>query len=164
MDVIHKLAKGVIIWSNQWTGSEIGWPARLRGHKGSGLWKVWTVPSPPLPCPALPCPPPSPRLPSPPLPSPSPPRPSSPLPSLPSLPSLPPACPAVWPRHVAETAVSRYWWARECGAARRSLSENEAKSAMFVRVLRKMFFWKRRITRAVIGMGTNEWPSPLPEG
>ena len=22
-----------------------GWPARLRGHKGSGLWKVWTVPS-----------------------------------------------------------------------------------------------------------------------
>ena len=26
-----------------------GWPARLRGHKGSGLWKVWTVPSPPLP-------------------------------------------------------------------------------------------------------------------
>ena len=22
---------------------------RLRGHKGSGLWKVWTVPSPPLP-------------------------------------------------------------------------------------------------------------------
>ena len=30
-----------------------GWPARLRGHKGSGLWKVWTVPSPPLP-PSLP--------------------------------------------------------------------------------------------------------------
>ena len=26
-----------------------GCPARLRGHKGSGLWKVWTVPSPPLP-------------------------------------------------------------------------------------------------------------------
>ena len=24
-----------------------GCPARLRGHKGSGLWKVWTVPSPP---------------------------------------------------------------------------------------------------------------------
>ena len=23
-----------------------GWPARLRGHKGPGLWKVWTVPSP----------------------------------------------------------------------------------------------------------------------
>ena len=42
-----------------------GWPARLRGHKGSGLWKVWTVPSPPLPSPALTCPP---------------------------LPSLPPAC------------------------------------------------------------------------
>ena len=48
-----------------------GWPARLRGHKCSGLWKVWTVPSPPLP--ALPCPPPPlpcPALPSPPLPSP----------------------------------------------------------------------------------------------
>ena len=30
-----------------------GCPARLRGHKGSGLWKVWTVPSPPLP-PSLP--------------------------------------------------------------------------------------------------------------
>ena len=28
-----------------------GCPARLRGHKGSGLWKVWTVPSPPLPSP-----------------------------------------------------------------------------------------------------------------
>ena len=26
-----------------------GCPARLRGHKGSGLWKVWTVPSPALP-------------------------------------------------------------------------------------------------------------------
>ena len=36
-----------------------GCPARLRGHKGSGLWKVWTVPSPPLPCPALPSLPPS---------------------------------------------------------------------------------------------------------
>ena len=29
-----------------------GCPARLRGHKGSGLWKVRTVPSPALPCPA----------------------------------------------------------------------------------------------------------------
>ena len=47
---------------------------------------------------------------------------------------------------------------------RPAITENEAKSAMFVRVLRKMLFWKRRITRAVIGMGTNEWPSPLPEG
>ena len=53
-----------------------GCPARLRGHKGSGLWKVWTVPSPPLPplpspplpCPALPCPPLPPPLPSPPIP------------------------------------------------------------------------------------------------
>ena len=55
-----------------------GCPARLRGHKGSGLWKVWTVPSPPLPSPPLPSPP----LPSPPLPS-------------PPLPSLPPAC-QIW--------------------------------------------------------------------
>ena len=84
-----------------------GCPARLRGHKGSGLWKVWTVPSPPLPSPPLPSPPlpspplpspplPSPPLPSPPLPSPpllSPPLPSPPLPSLP--PSLPPAC-QIW--------------------------------------------------------------------
>ena len=68
-----------------------GWPARLRGHKGSGLWKVWTVPSPPLP---------SPPLPSPPLSSP-------PLPSLP--PSLPPSFPPSLPLacHVAETAISR---------------------------------------------------------
>ena len=63
-------------------------PARLRGHKGSGLWKVWTVPSPPLhspalPCPALPCPP------SPPLP-----------PSLPPsrVPNLIKLGPAVWPK------------------------------------------------------------------
>ena len=34
-----------------------GWPARLRGHKGSGLWKVWTVPSLPLPSPPLSLPP-----------------------------------------------------------------------------------------------------------
>ena len=59
------------------------WPARLRGHKGSGLWKVWTVPSPPLP--SLP----SPALPSPYPPLPCPPPPSPPLPSLPR--SLPPA-------------------------------------------------------------------------
>ena len=79
-----------------------GCPARLRGHKGSGLWKVWTVPSPPLPSPPLPSPPlPSPPLPSPTLPSlpsaplPSPPLPSPALPSppLPSLPSLPPSLP-----------------------------------------------------------------------
>ena len=61
--------------------------ARLRGHKGSGLWKVWTVPSPPLPSPPLPSPPlPCPALPCPALPS--------PLPS-PPLPSLPPAC-QIW--------------------------------------------------------------------
>ena len=95
-----------------------GCPARLRGHKGSGLWKVWTVPSPPLPspplpsplpspplpCPALPCPAlPCPALPCPalrctaltcpPPPLPSPPLPSPPLPPLP--PSLPPAC-QIW--------------------------------------------------------------------
>ena len=29
---------------------------------------------------------------------------------------------------------------------------------------RKHFGLKSRIPRAVIGMGTNEWPSPLPEG
>ena len=55
-----------------------GWPARLRGHKGSGLWKVWTVPSHPIPSPPLP------PLPSPALPCPPPPLPPSP-------PSLPPA-------------------------------------------------------------------------
>ena len=76
-----------------------GCPARLRGHKGSGLWKVWTVPSPPLPSPPLPSPPlpspPLPSLPSPPLPCPppSPPLPSPPLPPL--HPSLPPAC-QIW--------------------------------------------------------------------
>ena len=63
----------ILLAGHPWSGC----PARLRGHKGSGLWKVWTVPSPPLPplpCPPLPCPPPSP-------------------PSLP--PSLPPAC-QIW--------------------------------------------------------------------
>ena len=104
-----------------------GWRARLRGHKGSGLWKVWTVPSPPLPSPPLPCPPlpcpalpspsppllssplPSPPLPSPPLPSPplpSPPLPSPPLPSppLPSppLPSPPLPSPALHTCHVVQ--------------------------------------------------------------
>ena len=78
-----------------------GCPARLRGHKGSGLWKVWTVPSPPLPSPPLPSPPlpspplppiPCPPLPSPPLPCPALPSPPLPSPPLPSPPSLPPAC------------------------------------------------------------------------
>ena len=67
-----------------------GWPARLRGHKGSGLWKVWTVPSPPLP-----------PLPSPALPS---------LPSPPSPPSLPRA-------KFDQAGSSRLAEARECGAA-----------------------------------------------
>ena len=76
-----------------------GWPARLRGHKGSGLWKVWTVPSPPLPCPALPSPP-----------------------SLPPsrVPNLIKLGPAVWPKRAS---VAPPWRsasgheARECGAA-----------------------------------------------
>ena len=78
-----------------------GWPTRLRGHTGSGLWKVWTVPSPPLPSPPLPSPPlPSPPLtplPSPPLPCPAllcPPLPRPPLPS-PPLPSPPLPSPAL---------------------------------------------------------------------
>ena len=105
-----------------------GWPARLRGHKGSGLWKVWTVPSPHLPSPPLTSPPlpslPSPPLPSPPLPSPPlpcPPLPSPPRPSPPSPPSLPPSRvpnliklgPAVWPKRAS---VAPPW---------RSASENE---------------------------------------
>ena len=67
-----------------------GWPARLRGHKGSGLWKVWTVPSPPLPSPH-----------SPPLPC-------------PALPSLPPSLPRA---KFDQAGSSRLAEARECGAA-----------------------------------------------
>ena len=80
-----------------------GWPARLRGHKGSGLWKVWTVPSPPLPCP------------------PSPPS---------RVPNLIKLGPAVWPKrasvappwrsasgHFDQAGSSRLAEARECGAA-----------------------------------------------
>ena len=109
-----------------------GCPARLRGHKGSGLWKVWIVPSPPLPSPPLPSPP----LPSPPLPSP---------PSLPSLPSLPPSLPpsrvpnliklgpAVWPKlQPAE--------ARECSAALAISEWTRRLSAMLIIARRKMLF------------------------
>ena len=83
-DILHELAGH----------PRSGCPARLRGHKGSGLWKVWTVPSPPLPSPPLPSHPlPSPPLPSPPLPSPLLPCPALPCPALPSpalsLPALP---------------------------------------------------------------------------
>ena len=74
-----------------------GWPARLRGHKGSGLWKVWTVPSPPLPSPPLPSPH-SPPLPSPPLPC----------------PALPPSLPRA---KFDQAGSSRLAEARECGAA-----------------------------------------------
>ena len=85
------------------------WPARLRGHKGSGLWKVWTVPSPPLPPPLPPSPP-----------------------SLPpsSVPNLIKLGPAVWPKrasvappwrsasgHFDQAGPSRLAEARECGAA-----------------------------------------------
>ena len=94
-----------------------GWPARLRGHKGSGLWKVWTVPSPPLPSSPMPSPPlPSPPFPSPPLPSP---------PSLPPslLPSLPPSrvpCRRNGNQPNLPEPMS------QCSAAWRSRSENEA--------------------------------------
>ena len=71
-----------------------GWPARLRGHKGSGLWKVWTVPSPPLPSSPL-TPLPSPALSS---------------PALSSPPSLPRA-------KFDQAGSSRLTEARECGAA-----------------------------------------------
>ena len=101
-----------------------GWPARLRGHKGSGLWKVWTVPSPPLPSPPLPSPPlPSPPLPSPPLPSP--PLPSPPLPSLPPslLPSLPPSRVPCRRNGNQPNLPERM---SQCSAAWRSRSENEA--------------------------------------
>ena len=161
-----------------------GWPARLRGHKGSGLWKVWTVPSPPLPSPPLPSPPlPSPPLPSPPLPSPplpcpplpfpalpcpalpSPPLPSPPLPSPPSppLPPLPPSLPpsrvpnliklgpAVWPKRAS---VAPPW---------RSASENEGSQPWCANAQRNRFFLSG-IPRAVIRIGTNEWPSTRPEG
>ena len=164
-----------------------GCPARLRGHKGSGLWKVWTVPSPPLPspplpspplpsppspalpCPALPCPAlPCPALPCPPPPLPSPPLPSPPLPSPPSPPSppsLPPSRvpnliklgPAVWPKlQPAE--------ARECSAALAISEWTRRLSAMLIIARRKILFWKRRITRAVIRIGTNEWPIAHPTG
>ena len=104
-----------------------GCPARLRGHKGSDLWKVWTVPSPPLPSPALP-------LPSPPLPS-------APLPSPPLPPSLPPSRvpnliklgPAVWPKlQPAE--------ARECSAALAISEWTRRLSAMLIIARRKMLF------------------------
>ena len=103
-----------------------GWPARLRGHKGSGLWKVWTVPSP------------SPPLPSPPLPSP--PLPSPPLPSLPPsfLPSLPPAC------HVAETAITRICRSGWASVAPPGDHEVKTKPIRHVRakVLRKQFLFE----------------------
>ena len=114
------------------------------------------LPSPPLPCPALPCPalppPLSPPLPSPPLPSP-------PLPPLPPsrVPNLIKLGPAVWPKlQPAE--------ARECSAALAISEWTRRLSAMLIIARRKMLFWKRRITRAVIRIGTNEWPIAHPTG
>ena len=87
-----------------------GCPARLRGHKGSGLWKVWTVPSPPLPSPALP--------------SPSPPS---------RVPNLIKLGPAVWPKlQPAE--------ARECSAALAISEWTRRLSAMLIIARRKMLF------------------------
>ena len=126
-DILHELAGH----------PRSGCPARLRGHKGSGLWKVWTVPSPPLPSPPLPSPP----LPSP-LPCPAPPLPPLPCPALPNLPalpsppsppSLPPSRvpnliklgPAVWPKlQPAE--------ARECSAALAISEWTRRLSAMLI--------------------------------
>ena len=83
-----------------------GWPARLRGHKGSGLWKVWTVPSPPLP---------------------SPPLPSPPLPSHPLHPSLPPSLPrSRVPCRRNGNQPNLPERMSQCSAAWRSRSENEA--------------------------------------
>ena len=95
-----------------------GCPARLRGHNVSGLWKVWTVPSPPLPCPALPSPPPY-----------------HPLPPLPPsrVPNLIKLGPAVWPKlQPAE--------ARECSAALTISEWTRRLSAMLIIARRKMLF------------------------
>ena len=175
-----------------------GWPARLRGHKCSGLWKVWTVPSPPLPCPALPLrspPLPSPPLPSPPLPCPALPAPPLPCPALPcpalpcpalpcpalpcpalhSLPpSLPPAC-QIWSSWVQPKPLFRVrprsnlaalWITAETFGPVMTALVWRHPAAMIdcAKGQRKHFCLKSRIPRAVIGMGTNEWPSPLPEG
>ena len=166
-----------------------GWPARLRGHKFSGLWKVWTVPSPPLPSPTLPCPAlPCPALPSPALPSPSPPLPapplpcpalhSTPLPSPPLPPSLPPSLPPacqIWSSWVQPKPLFRVrprsnlaalWITAETFGPVMTALVWRHPAAMIdcAKGQRKHFCLKSRISRAVIGMGTNEWPSPLPEG
>ena len=103
-----------------------GWPARLRGHKGSGLWKVWTVPSPPLPLPSLP---PS-RVPC---------RRNGNQPNLPERMS-------------------------QCSAAWRSRSENEANPPCPCENAAETVFFLSGITRAVIRIGTNEWPIAHPTG
>ena len=92
-----------------------GCPARLRGHKGSGLWKVWTVPSPPLPSPPLPSPPSPPSLP----------------PS--RVPNLIKLGPAIWPKLQPAEAC-------ECSAALAISKWTRRLSAMLIIVRRKMLF------------------------
>ena len=120
----------------------------------------------------------SPPLPSPPLPSP-------PLPSPPLPPSLPPSRvpnlinlgPAVWPKrasvappwrsasgHFDQAGSSRLAEARECGAALAISEWKRRQSAMIVRMHSETVFFWSGITRAVIRIGTNEWPSTRPEG
>ena len=133
--------------------------------------------SPALPCPALPlpCPPlPSPVLPSPPLPCPALPSPPSP-PSPPSLPpSLPHAC-QIWSSWVQPKPLFRVrprsnlaalWITAETFGPVMTALVWRHPAAMIdcAKGQRKHFCLKSRISRAVIGMGTNEWPSPLPEG
>ena len=113
------------------------------------------LPSPPLPCPALPCPP--------------------SLPTLPSLPpSLPPAC-QIWSSWVQPKPLFRVrprsnlaalWITAETFGPVMTALVWRHPAAMIdcAKGQRKHFCLKSRISRAVIGMGTNEWPSPLPEG
>ena len=126
--------------STQWLR---GWPARLGGHKGSGLWKVWTVPSPPLPSPPLPSPPLPPSLP----------------PSL--LPSLPPSRVPCRRNGNQPNLPERM---SQCSAAWRSRSENEANPPCSCESAAETVFFLSGITRAVIRIGTNEWPNSRPAG
>ena len=153
------------------------------------FWFVESVdsplPSPPFPSPPLPsllCPPspalplPSPALPCPPPPRPSPPLPCPALPSppLPSPPSLPHAC-QIWSSWVQPKPLFRVrprsnlaalWITAETFGPVMTAVVWRHPAAMIdcAKGQRKHFCLKSRISRAVIGMGTNEWPSPLPEG
>ena len=99
-----------------------GCPARLRGHKGSGLWKVWTVP----------CPPPSP-----------------PLPSLPPsrVPNLIKLGPAVWPKlqpaeaRECSAALAISEWTRRLSAIMRPCWSSRGEKCCFENVeLRELWF------------------------